>query len=177
MNKKAMALYYPVITGFVVGLAIFYISSMMKQPEHPSDYVGQLSLDVLRGVRSIEGDLFFVRGAGKYSTFQSVYDLGINGGFYSESGCGKYIGLNYWIAPRGICFLEDTELRRNLGKYLNENMKAGRMLTGISDRKRIAPSDLPMALSATMKSADFTLITPARTIRAGLTHIMAVITR
>ena len=63
------------------------------------------------------------------------------------------------------------------GKYLNENMNAGWMLAGIRDRKRIFHSCIPIDRSVRTKGADFALITPALTIRAGLTHMMDVMTR
>ena len=53
-NKKGMALYYVIVTGFVIGLVVFYLASIMEQPKYPTDYVGQLSLNMLQTIKSVD---------------------------------------------------------------------------------------------------------------------------
>jgi len=119
MNKKAMILYYPILVGFVVGLAVFYVSSLTSDPKGQTNYVGEIALNYIKTAKSAENTLLYIQNSAKQASYQSIYDLALKGGFYSESECGSYQESNLWTSETNTCY---PNTKQNLGLYLKDNM-------------------------------------------------------
>ena len=126
--KKAMSMYYIIIIGFFVGLAVFYVYSMYNQLDGQPRHIGELQLKYLESAQELENGLFYVDQAAKYSIYKALFDLGANGGFYTEPECGHYNGHISWQSldikngKKQIrnCYPKNT--KENFTSFLRENM-------------------------------------------------------
>ena len=117
--KKAMILYYPIIMGFVIGLAFFYVNSLMSESQGQTNYVGEIALNYLKTEKSIKPILSYIEDSAEQASYQSFYDLALNGGFYTESECGSYQQTNLWISETKDCY---PEVNKTITSFLNEHL-------------------------------------------------------
>lgn len=105
MNKKGDILVYPVLAGIFIGLTIFYIASITKQPALKTPYIGKLQLDAIKNDIELRKALLYLDTAAKLSAEHALYDIGRNGGFISDSGCGRHdVVYNLWNNDAKECF-------------------------------------------------------------------------
>lgn len=119
MNKKAMILYYPILIGFVVGLAVFYVNSIRSDLPGETTFAGEVALNQIKAAKEAQGSITYIREAAKQAVQQSVYDLGLNGGFYSRSECGSYQEYNLWTSETNTCY---PDIKKNLYLFLKDNL-------------------------------------------------------
>jgi hypothetical protein len=117
--KKAMILYYPIIMGFVIGLAYFYVNSLMSESEGQTNYVGEIALNYLKTDKESIPILNYIEDSAEQSSYQSIYDLALNGGFYTESECGSYQQTNLWISETKDCY---PKVNKTITSFLNEHL-------------------------------------------------------
>lgn len=128
-SKKATILYYIVITGFFVGLVIFYVNSLYSKLEDQPDYIGQIQFSYLEAAQQAENSLFYADQSAKYSIYDSLFTLGENGGLYVSSRCGDYKGYLLWQAldisdgKKQIKNCYPTEIKDDFSHLLRYNME------------------------------------------------------
>ena len=123
MNKKAMLFNVFVWIFAVLILATTFMALMAKyeNDERGLNVPAGTSAFKLYGIYATgEGHLIYTDSAGRLSAYQSVYDLGVDGGHYNLSECGEFAGVNLWnTMEEDECFPEYEE---NLGELYNDNM-------------------------------------------------------
>lgn len=124
--KKAMILYYPILVGFVVGLAFFYVGSLKANLPGETNYVGEIALNHLKASKDAERTLSYIEYSAKQAAYQSIYNAGLKGGFYSEPECGSLAGYTLWNSELKECYPNinislNPFLKNNLNLYLSIN--------------------------------------------------------
>jgi hypothetical protein len=117
INKKAMILYYPIILGFVVGLAVFYAYSLTSEPKGQTNYVGEIAINYMKADKMARPILSYIESATKQASYQSIYDLAQKGGFHSEPSCGSLQGFSLWSTESTDCY---PNIKQNLTSFLKE---------------------------------------------------------
>lgn len=113
--KKGAILMYPVIFGFLLALAIFYLF-MVKIPE--TSYIGEIQLATLKAMYETEKELVYIDNAASVAGQQAIYELAKNGGFKDKSECGES-EFQLWNNKSIECFPDYTS---NFTSLFNEKL-------------------------------------------------------
>ena len=82
--------------------------------------LGSRQLDLLNIYYKSESNLFCSDQSAKYSIYQSIYDLGQNGGFFNEPECGKYDNFILWSGKNKECFPDSKIIRNSISNFLKK---------------------------------------------------------
>lgn len=115
--------------AFILGLILFLL---FKAPRM-DDYIGAKQAAVLRTIGQGEQGLSFVDTSARLAAWQSTFDLGENGGFYSDTGddsvraaeeypCDKY-GYNLWNSKSTKCWPNVEQIKQAYELYFDKNLK------------------------------------------------------
>jgi len=126
MTKKASLFSWALV---FVGLIIL-TSAMVIMIEKKNRFVddeglftiGSKQYKLLGMYQKGENALLFVDLAAKYSVYDSLYYLGLNGGYSNTTLCGDYLGYPIWVNGTGInknCF---PDFKRSFTELMQDNM-------------------------------------------------------
>lgn len=98
-----------------------------------SNNLGDISLATLRSFQDAQTALLFLDKSAEYSALQSLYEIGLNGGYYQGSPCGSIGSFQAWTSESRDDCIKDIgpELSRLMSQYLA--IYAGRHPTLPSD--------------------------------------------
>ncbi|MBN2052295.1 C40 family peptidase [Candidatus Woesearchaeota archaeon] len=132
INKKSQTglLLWPTI-AFIFALLIFFIFTA----PHIDDFIGGKQAAVIRAVGVGEQELSFVDTSARLAAWQSLFELGENGGFYYDTGdlaeilpkeypCDRY-GYNLWNSKNKMCWPTIEQVKDSYAQYVDENIKTG----------------------------------------------------
>jgi hypothetical protein len=96
MTKKAMILYYLIIPGFIAALIFFLVLVNSAQPEQQSTFTGEQALAFISAAQDADRMLLYGDAAAPLAAYEALPQVATNGGFPTESDCGRYFGYNIW---------------------------------------------------------------------------------
>ncbi|HLD06302.1 MAG TPA: transglycosylase SLT domain-containing protein [Candidatus Nanoarchaeia archaeon] len=120
MNRKCAVLMYPVLAGFIVALATYYILDIQEGLQLGERQIGELQMEALAAVQEGEKLLLYVDTAAALASREGIVELAKGGGFALPS-CGSSAGFAIWDAG---CIPDvraelGTLIQRNLHRYLS----------------------------------------------------------
>lgn len=116
-NKKSQLLLYGVLAGLLGAVIVSIIYTSSKD----FNVIGTSSLALIGISKEAESALFYIDQSAKYSAYQSIYELGKNGGAY-EKKCGDYFGYDLWSTQNkkiDECF---PDYQENFKSFFNKNL-------------------------------------------------------
>ncbi|MBI4148844.1 transglycosylase SLT domain-containing protein [Candidatus Woesearchaeota archaeon] len=116
MDKKSAILMYPLLAGFIVALAVYYIADIREGLQLRERQIGELQMEALGTMQEGEKFLLYVDTAALLASKQAVVDLATGGGF-ATFPCGSSAGFARWDEDGCI---PNTEAE--LGKVIQQNL-------------------------------------------------------
>jgi len=109
-------------------LAIFFFAIMgtlfIKLQSKKSQFnatLGETQLELIEKYTKGEQILFYIDQASKYSIYEAVYDLSLNGGFFDYK-CGDYNGYGLWQSEKEDIEYCSPDYRNNFGKFISTRL-------------------------------------------------------
>ena len=122
-NKKAQFFSITLVIA-VIGLLIYaYGVFHIKQNSFEHD-IGDKQLGLFKTYFEAEKTLFYTDQSAKYAVYQSIYDLGKNGGYFKEPECGKYGNFVLWSNNNENCFPDARTIRTSTNAFLNKYLNS-----------------------------------------------------
>jgi len=131
INKKQSQtglLLFPTL-AFVLALILFFLFTA------PSidDSIGKKQAAIIRTVGKGEQELSFVDTSARLAAWKSIFEIGDNGGFYSDIGdepdvlteeypCDRFV-YNLWNSKNSKCWPSSDEVKAALENYFDKNLK------------------------------------------------------
>ena len=113
-NKKGFDWSF-LIVGVVIFCLIFLYFQLDKKMDTIGTPIGQMQKDLIDKIQQSENLLFYVDQSGRTAACDTVYELGMNGGFSGSGPCGKTailpvpgmlapVSFNYWAKEDDKCY-------------------------------------------------------------------------
>lgn len=101
--KKGGPMYLPsIVLGIFIVLTLAFVVLNDKQMYNRE--IGEKQFMLFDSYQEGEEILFFVKEAGRYTAYQTPYELAANGGYSSSSQCGNFAGFVLWNNQDEECF-------------------------------------------------------------------------
>jgi len=115
--KKGAVIGIISVLGFI-GALILYLSLVNEGIQEYENYLGESQMKVLEASYTAERAMLYVDGAGEYSAYKSLIELGKSGGYYEDGECEVYNGYFVW----NDCFPERGKnvLTNNFMKHFHD---------------------------------------------------------
>ncbi|TKJ17371.1 hypothetical protein CEE44_02450 [Candidatus Woesearchaeota archaeon B3_Woes] len=129
-NKKGLD-FAVLLALVVVPLALLFLFSQLNEIKGENKNIGLTQLKLLETAQESENILFYIDQSAKNSVDQSLYLFGQRGGFFQETGCGRYKIHSIWETKDKKCYPElvlnfkllfEKELNNYLTNYPEENI-------------------------------------------------------
>ncbi len=135
MNKKALIFLPLVVIGTLIVLSYAYYSLVLHKVTLRGD-VGSLAVEVFEINQDAEEINFYIEKANLYVTYNSIHELGENGGYY-DSKCGNHNEYNFWVNKDENCYPKIDDLKNNFKLIYEENFDN----YSLPDRSRLSFKD------------------------------------
>ncbi len=132
INKKAMALYYPVMWGLLVGLSAFWVLNAYQNTPKNIEFIGQVFLDSYKEVQNVLDDLDYAQQSAKYSVYNAIYPLAKRGFYFKDPCQANEMGYIMWKniflnlqTQENVdysCYPTKEDIKVNYAIFLNEEL-------------------------------------------------------
>ena len=120
-NKKSMLFNISLVLISIIVLITALMALIALKPF--KEGIGTRAFDVIKVYQETENRLFYVDRAAKLSAQQSAYDLAFNGGFETDSDCGKYKDYNVWSTTDPSIYCYPDNYKEVFEKHLNQGLR------------------------------------------------------
>jgi len=123
-GKKAIMadmMSWGILAGVILAMFTYAIANAASTTDF-SRPIGQPAVNLVLLSQNAENALLYIDLAGKLSLLQSIYDVGVRGGYVETPACGDFGGFTAWKKGNLECVPDKTIIGDNLGILMNMHM-------------------------------------------------------